>query len=184
MTAARRAGELINETAHSKVLGTEYKIGDDPVTIADFKAQSCFMQTLSKVFPDLRTVGEEMEENEILVELNYDPLAIQPLDIDDFNIELPMEECMVFVDPLDATRSFTKGRLDHVTSLITLVHKSRPYAAVIGQHFRDGNKFLPHAFASVITVPKVIEYEMTGYTECNILKEYGPFEAYSIEEKE
>jgi len=184
MAASRRTGELINQTARSKQLGIEFKVGDDPVTIADFKAQSCVMQTLAQVFPTLRTIGEEVEESEIPVLLNFDPLSIQPLDIEEFNIELPIEECLVFVDPLDATKSFTKGKLDNVTTLITLTHKGRPFAAVIGQPFRDGCVFNPHAYASVITVPRVFEFRMTGHTEYNLVQEFGPFEQYNSEEKE
>jgi 3'-phosphoadenosine 5'-phosphosulfate (PAPS) 3'-phosphatase len=45
---------------------------------------------------------------------------------------IPIEEFVVWIDPIDNTRGFIKGTLDAVTILIGLSRKERAYLGVLG----------------------------------------------------
>lgn len=127
--ASQRAATIIVRTWKSGKLDVRQKGVDDPFTKADVEAQvvvrspslillqQLIVGLLARKWPELAIVGEETCEP---VEVQEQPR----LDLVDLQ-KVPQEYCSVllqdvcvFVDPLDATREYTEGLLEAVTSLI------------------------------------------------------------------
>ena len=154
----------------SQDLNTEFKKGDDPVTEADFKCQYVINSMLSTMAPGIFIVGEE-GQNGLESKFDFDVSSLKCLGIPEFdNIEYPIEELIVFVDPLDGTRSFTKGNMESVTTLITLVHKNEPIAAAIGDPYETRTQFRPTVYIGARGLNKVIQFESKGFYEHEQIK--------------
>ncbi|CAD8205350.1 unnamed protein product [Paramecium pentaurelia] len=139
---AYNAAIIINQIRLSADIGQKWKGIDDPVTIADVKAQTYIIQQLHKHWPQLKIVGEETTV--------YD----QPIDLPDTNCNLytediftttpnnlkvrtqyEIEDLCVWVDPLDGTLDFVQGDFDCVTTLIGLSYKKKALMGIISQPF-------------------------------------------------
>ena len=80
--------------------------------------------SLKKAFPNLTVIGEEGEvdlanvKSDLLV-TEQDKSVIEHYEAKLSNDikEAKMEDLTVWVDPLDGTKEFTEGHLDHVTVL-------------------------------------------------------------------
>ena len=110
---------------------------NDPQTEADRQAQRSIVTTLHKRFPELAIIGEEK-----LADPYDDSLTTQADSDEVLQCSCPLElqgvalsDVVVWVDPLDGTTEFTRGFLDHVTTLIGITVKGVPVAGVIHQPF-------------------------------------------------
>lgn len=93
--------EIIKEVANDKILprfrnlkdeDIDFKIGDDPVTIADREAESVLSERLSGLIPGSKVLGEEaFHVNKGILE------------------HLFGESPVWIIDPIDGTRNFTAG---------------------------------------------------------------------------
>lgn len=137
---AARACSIIRTVYHSKELNIVQKGPHDPQSRADRESQRCVIQTLSRVFPGLHIIGEEgnLDEKNVSrsVELSSDVLIHRCPEIYDC---VTLDELVVWVDPLDGTKEFTEGLLEHVTVLIGLAIRGIPVAGVIAQPFHMPN---------------------------------------------
>ena len=88
----------------------EYKIGDDPVTIADKEANAFIIAELERAFPGVPIVAEES-----------DPRT--------FDVRRDADACF-FVDPLDGTREFV-ARNGEFAVMIGLARKARAALGVV-----------------------------------------------------
>ncbi len=113
------------------------------VTQADIDAQARIIGSLRQAWgEELRIIGEEDEEEDI--QCNVEGLALDislltKLNDKLTNEEIPIEEIVLFVDPLDGTREFVEGRLHNVACLIGVARNNRPIAGVVGLPFPDGS---------------------------------------------
>ena len=110
---------------------------DDPQTEADRQAQRCIVDTLTKRFPGISVVGEEE-----LSDIHDDQLVTMEDEEDVLKCQCPLEfksvkqsEVTVWVDPLDGTNEFTRGFLDHVTTLVGISVNGKAIGGVIHQPF-------------------------------------------------
>lgn len=155
--AGRQGCETIRSfhQVHQSAVGGTLKIGGDPrsvVTQCDIDAQAIIIAGLRETWGDeIAIIGEEDQD-----EAEDQPLAptvgtllrkdilfdhqevhtVVPLDLDE---EIPLDELVIFVDPVDGTREFVEGRLQNVACLIGIARNSRPIAGVIGVPFPDGD---------------------------------------------
>ena len=53
--------------------------------------------------------------------------------------ELPMDRLVVWIDPLDATRSYVNGNLSDVTCLIGVAMDGRPVLGIINHMFAENS---------------------------------------------
>lgn len=132
------------------------------------------MNGLRSHWPGLRMVGEEST--------NYKnfrggflskprQLDLSPhQDIEGFdayeNEELPIEDACVWIDPLDATLSYTKGELDEVTTLIGLSYKKKARIGVISTPYvrkRSGFHFRPRVLIGDAQKPGVYEMDQNRF---------------------
>ena len=143
--------------AHQDAKGGKLKIGGDPrsvVTKCDIDAQERIISGLRKTWGnEIRIIGEEDEDDgpvepkmeaEFISDLlrkdilfdNEEVGTVVPQDLDE---EIPLEELVIFVDPVDGTREFVEGRLQNVACLIGIARNARPIAGIIGVPFPDGD---------------------------------------------
>uniref|UniRef100_A0A673VVQ3 3'(2'),5'-bisphosphate nucleotidase 1 n=1 Tax=Salmo trutta TaxID=8032 RepID=A0A673VVQ3_SALTR len=143
---AEKAGAIIRRVLHSGELGIVEKTGaNDLQTLADRLVQQSICASLSKSFPKITIIGEEdlpeeavkedliesSQSEEILQKscpLEYSALKEEEVRHRDFRL-------VVWVDPLDGTKEYTEGLLDHVTVLIGIAYGGKAIAGVINQPF-------------------------------------------------
>lgn len=176
----QQCGKIIRDVHHSSAKQIKYKEGDDPVTIADFRCQWIINEGLNKFYPGIFIIGEE-GSNGVPSEFDFGSLdneCFKQFGFKDFEYEL--DKCTVYVDPLDATRSFVQGKLADVTCLITLAYEEKPVIGLIGypaprstlEHITETTEII----VGQIDTPRVISLkksEDSGNFE--IIEEFGPF---------
>jgi len=149
---AERAGAIIKCVRESGQLCAVEKKENDPVTRADFAAQTIIFGTLRRVWPRLTLVGEEDEAKcsgpdvDELLKVGQeaklrcsDPAerAKMTVTVSDTLRRIPVDELCVYVDPLDGTREYTHGSNEPVMVLIGITRNDVPFAAVTHQPFVD-----------------------------------------------
>lgn len=130
----------------------------DPCTVADVLSQRLIVNSLRSLFPALRVCGEEDESEsdvqqqaavaiEAHVHAHVPGVALPVLESasaaqwrDAFHArarvdEVPLDEVIVWVDPLDGTREFTEGLTNAVTVLIGVAVGGAARAGVVHQPF-------------------------------------------------
>ncbi|RWS26951.1 hypothetical protein B4U80_11461 [Leptotrombidium deliense] len=113
-----------------------------PLTRADIRSHQIMVNSLSLNFPGLKIVSEENHE-----EQDEDLGVITPIKIegdkqlfDDDIIHLPetkvpIDDLVVWIDPLDATKEFTEYLLGYVTTMVCVAQKGKPIMGVIHKPF-------------------------------------------------
>ncbi|XP_051511457.1 3'(2'),5'-bisphosphate nucleotidase 1-like isoform X2 [Myxocyprinus asiaticus] len=136
---AEQAGSVVRNVLQSGELGIVEKTGaNDLQTLADRLVQKSICASLSRSFPKVTIIGEEdlpveaVEEN--LIESGQNSVILQKSCPNQY-ASLKEEELVVWVDPLDGTKEYTEGLLDHVTVLIGIAYGGKAIAGVINQPF-------------------------------------------------
>ncbi|XP_066559050.1 3'(2'),5'-bisphosphate nucleotidase 1 isoform X2 [Amia ocellicauda] len=136
---AERAGGIVRRVLHSGELGIVEKSGaSDLQTKADRMVQRSIIASLSRSFPSITIIAEEdlpveaVEED--LIESGQAEEVLQKACPAEYST-LREEELVVWVDPLDGTKEYTEGLLDHVTVLIGIAYQGKAVAGVINQPF-------------------------------------------------
>uniref|UniRef100_A0A3P8ZTA9 3'(2'),5'-bisphosphate nucleotidase 1 n=1 Tax=Esox lucius TaxID=8010 RepID=A0A3P8ZTA9_ESOLU len=138
-TVAEKAGAIVRRVLQKGELGIVEKTGaNDLQTLADRLVQQSICASLSKSFPKITIIGEEdlPEEavDEDLIESRQSEEVLQKPCPAEYSA-LKEEELVVWVDPLDGTKEYTEGLLDHVTVLIGIAYGGKAIAGVINQPF-------------------------------------------------
>ncbi|XP_018599249.2 3'(2'),5'-bisphosphate nucleotidase 1 isoform X2 [Scleropages formosus] len=136
---AERAGGIARKVMRSGDLGIVEKTGaNDLQTLADRLVQKSICASLSQHFPKVTIIGEEdlpaeAVEEELIENGQSEEILQKPCPSEYINIK--EEELVVWVDPLDGTKEYTEGLLDHVTVLIGIAYNGKAIAGVINQPF-------------------------------------------------
>ncbi|XP_078672093.1 3'(2'),5'-bisphosphate nucleotidase 1-like [Branchiostoma floridae x Branchiostoma belcheri] len=139
VSVAEKAGAIVRNVFNSGELGVVEKDGkNDLQTQADRSAQECIVQSLSRQFPKVTIIGEEeptgetVDESHLETRLSEEVLkAVCPQNLQ----SVKDEDVVVWVDPLDGTKEYTEGFLDHVTVLIGVAVNGKAVAGVINQPY-------------------------------------------------
>ncbi|KAA0708869.1 3'(2'),5'-bisphosphate nucleotidase 1 [Triplophysa tibetana] len=136
---AEKAGSIVRKVLYSGELGIVEKTGpNDLQTLADRLVQKSICASLSKRFPKVTIIGEEdlpaesVEDD--LIETGQNSGVLQKPCPNQYT-NLKEEELVVWVDPLDGTKEYSEGLLDHVTVLIGIAYGGTAIAGVINQPF-------------------------------------------------
>ncbi len=132
-----RSAEICREIMASGELGIVEKTGiADLQTRADRAVQDCILGSLRANFPGLAAIGEEGDK------VTGDAPVIKDQDAEAAKLSVPaeyakatLEDICVWVDPLDGTKEYTEGLLDHVTVLIGIAVGKKAVAGVINQPY-------------------------------------------------
>lgn len=139
---ARAAGAVTQKYFRDDGLLINNKDDDSPVTIADQEAESLIVEALSKLFPDIPIVGEELTAAGHAPDVSNAP-------------------AFWLVDALDGTKEFIRGKKDYTVNIALIVNKKPVfgivYAPALGELFvgdvavkqaslykEDGTKTLIH----------------------------------------
>ncbi|KAI5740640.1 hypothetical protein M8J76_005778 [Diaphorina citri] len=144
---ANQAGKIIRDVMAKGELSIVYK-GDksknDFSTEADRSAETCIISSLASLFPSITIIGEEGRESGHTHKMCDVPPEWIISDVDEAILAktcppslqtLAEKDIVVWVDPLDGTREYTQGFLDHVTVLIGISAHGKALAGVIHQPF-------------------------------------------------
>ncbi|XP_078505929.1 3'(2'),5'-bisphosphate nucleotidase 1 isoform X2 [Lissotriton helveticus] len=143
---ADNAGKLVRSIMTGGDLDVVEKSGaDDLQTKADRVVQKSICTSLARKFPLLTIIGEEDlpssdVEEELIESGQYADILKRVCPTKYSNIK--EEELVVWVDPLDGTKEYTEGLLDHVTVLIGIAYEGKAIAGVINQpyyNYQAGN---------------------------------------------
>mmetsp|Transcript_10250 Transcript_10250/g.20081 ORF Transcript_10250/g.20081 Transcript_10250/m.20081 type:complete len:345 (-) Transcript_10250:15-1049(-) len=133
----------VEEGAAKTTFGEDF----DPQTAADREAELLLVRGLRKSFPGLQIVGEEhhsglLESTPAKEDANA---TTSTVDFAQFlngyakdhegDEKIELERVLVFVDPLDGTRSFINGALEYVTTLVGICVDGVPVAGIISMVF-------------------------------------------------
>ena len=77
-------------------------------------------------------MGEETVEYKGEIDFDYDKIDLenypQECELDE---NVPVEELCLWIDPIDNTKAFVKGKMDGVTTLIGMTRNNRPFLGAI-----------------------------------------------------
>ncbi|KAF8572049.1 hypothetical protein P879_04128 [Paragonimus westermani] len=140
VSLASRASAIVRNVFASNDLGIVDKGVDDLQSRADRDAQRCIVGSLTQSFPGINIIGEEGKLN------NTDFVSTSELDAHVLSCVCPaayksisLSDLTVWVDPLDGTKEYTEGFIEHVTVLIGIAVSGKPVAGVIAQPFHRGH---------------------------------------------
>lgn len=145
--SAKSASKIICDVMKKGELGIVDKGINDLQTEADRSAQHCIVSGLTKQFPGIKIIGEETLDtpgttgNDV-IDSGFDESVISLVGAKcpERLKNIPLDDLVVWVDPLDGTAEYTKGLLDHVTTLIGIAVKGEPLAGVICQPYYNFQK--------------------------------------------
>jgi len=138
VAAADKAGDVVRAVMKGGNLDVVEKTGaDDLQTAADRIVNDIIVGSLKKQFPGLAVIGEEGDAQPIEESLYVTETGSYHLDkaIPAHLTGASVDELTVWVDPLDATKEYTEGHLDHVTVLIGIAFGKEAVGGVIHQPF-------------------------------------------------
>ncbi|XP_067943701.1 3'(2'),5'-bisphosphate nucleotidase 1-like [Watersipora subatra] len=142
---AEKSGNIVRRILSSGELGiVEKENVNDLQTEADRTVQRCIVSSLYHNFPKLTVIGEEDDLDETvdkdIMETGFAD-DVMAMTCPEKFVNAPESELVMWVDPLDGTKEFTQGLLDHVTVLIGLSWQGKAIGGVIHQpYFNYQNK--------------------------------------------
>lgn len=136
-----KAAKIARDILSKGDLGIVEKGKNDLQTEADRSAQRCIIASLQRQFPKIAIFGEEelvptAKIPEDFIELGFNEEVLKHQCPDHLK-NISNEEVVIWVDPLDGTKEFTEGFLDHVTVLIGIAVQGIATAGVINQPFHN-----------------------------------------------
>ncbi|KGL79711.1 3'(2'),5'-bisphosphate nucleotidase 1, partial [Tinamus guttatus] len=138
-SVAEKAARIVRNIMATGDLGIVEKSGaNDLQTKADRLVQMSICASLARKFPKVTIIGEEeLPPHDVAEELiedgHYEEILKKPCPPQYTGIK--EEELVIWVDPLDGTKEYTEGLLDHVTVLIGIAYGGKAIAGVINQPY-------------------------------------------------
>ena len=149
VSIANKSSQIVRDIMASGELGIVEKTGiADLQTKADRSVQDCILGSLRKTFPGIAAIGEEGDQQHGDIPADWlisdEDKDAKTLSIPDKYKDVTLADICVWVDPLDGTKEYTEGLLDHVTILIGIAVGKTAVAGVINQPYfnykaQDGN---------------------------------------------
>ncbi|KAF1525264.1 3'(2'),5'-bisphosphate nucleotidase 1, partial [Eudyptes sclateri] len=138
-SVAEKAATIVRNVMAAGDLGIVEKTGaNDLQTKADRLVQMSICASLARKFPKVTIIGEEeLPADEVTEELIEDGHCEEILKrtCPAQYTGIKEEELVIWVDPLDGTKEYTEGLLDHVTVLIGIAYGGKAIAGVINQPY-------------------------------------------------
>ena len=163
----QRGGKVVRSVRSDESIGTKVKgktsvNSNDYVTEGDMRSHKSIVNGLKSRWPRLRFVSEEHnvadDGKAVPVPPSSNPDVLQLAGDDP---EVPLDDILVWIDPLDATQEYTEGGekpelLQFVTVMMCVTVKGDPVAGIIHQAFRGNNGvtywgWVDHGFSPSIT---------------------------------
>uniref|UniRef100_A0A6B2LBJ8 3'(2'),5'-bisphosphate nucleotidase 1 n=1 Tax=Arcella intermedia TaxID=1963864 RepID=A0A6B2LBJ8_9EUKA len=111
----------------------------DLLTNVDVANQAFIVGNLLKTWPNLHIIGEE-DQNVVHqfeeIQVNRETLKKEIPK----SLVCPIDDIIVYIDPIDGTKEFTEGVFSQVTILIGISFKGTPIAGIVCQPWREDSK--------------------------------------------
>ncbi|CAG2108648.1 unnamed protein product [Medioppia subpectinata] len=132
---------LNNNALNMKSKGKTREGVNDVLTQGDLASHRLMVHSLSAAFPGLRIISEEhssVEDNTL--EISALHVTDEMLDDERYSalplgLEIPLGELTVWVDPLDATKEYSEGLTQYVTTMVCIARNGEPIIGVIHKPF-------------------------------------------------
>jgi len=114
--------------------------GNDPVTQGDFQSHMAMTFAFKKYFTGIHVVSEEKTESPDMSTIA--PPQLRNREVNRIITEdamLDADDITIWIDPLDATQEYTENLQQYVTTMVCIVYKDEPIAAVIHKPFSESN---------------------------------------------
>uniref|UniRef100_A0A6B2LD23 3'(2'),5'-bisphosphate nucleotidase 1 n=1 Tax=Arcella intermedia TaxID=1963864 RepID=A0A6B2LD23_9EUKA len=133
--AALLARRLVLE---GNLIITEKRDALDLLTNVDLANQAFIVGNLLQTWPKLHVIGEEQNVTQKFDQINVDCQTLKK-EIPKA-LMCPMDDIIVYVDPIDGTKEFTEGFYSQVLILIGIALKGRPIAGIMCQPWKEDSK--------------------------------------------
>jgi len=130
---------------------------NDPKTDGDMRSHVQMYYGLKKRFPNVQIISEEHDEKEVdLTKVHHasDKNAEVEELLNGINIEVPVDDVAVWIDPLDATQEYTENLREYVTTMVCVAVKGTPMLGIIHKPFDQSTAW---GFASQKVVSKSLK---------------------------
>ncbi|KAL7719436.1 Inositol polyphosphate 1-phosphatase [Entamoeba marina] len=127
------------------------KKGDgSEVTQVDSLAQQIIFSIIRKSFPELNIIGEE--DVDVDHNLVHELPTVQNQTFSFPNRQLQLDDIVVYVDPLDGTNCYIRGKLECVCVLLGATYQSKPLFGAVSRPF----------------ISEEVTYAITGHPPFNL----------------
>ena len=125
---------------------------------ADYKIQTYLIKGITHFFPSIRIVGEQTVDYNGQIALNFEKIKLDNYPVDaQLDQNVPLDELCLWIDPIDNTKGFIKGRLEGVTILIGMSRKNSPFLGFIATPYikeQDKPFFKPYLYMGYVPSQK------------------------------
>ncbi|XP_047026686.1 putative inositol monophosphatase 3 [Helicoverpa zea] len=144
VVAAERGGKKVmdgkSHELNVKSKGKTLEGANDPVTDADYASHCLMYYSLKNTFPKLTVVSEEHTKSGTSCEdqpaIDIEQTLPGNSIVEYMNDELVyVKDVSVWIDPLDATKEYTEGLYEYVTTMVCVALKGVPIIGVIHYPF-------------------------------------------------
>ncbi|ETN64182.1 myo inositol monophosphatase [Anopheles darlingi] len=122
---------------HEQSKGKTREGANNPVTDADYRSNCVMKNGLLRIFPKLKLISEEDDQQERCADVqlfDLDPTVLhETASVPDERINI--EDVAVWIDPLDATQEFTERLHEYVTTMVCVTVKGVPTIGIIHNPF-------------------------------------------------
>ncbi|XP_011329328.1 putative inositol monophosphatase 3 isoform X2 [Ooceraea biroi] len=115
---------------------------NDPVTSADYNSHCAMYLSLTKAFPGITVISEEVSKDCDKINVKNIKNSVKNIANDDVPLDdVPLDDVVnisditIWIDPLDATKEFTENLLQYVTTMVCIAVKGQPVIGVIYKPF-------------------------------------------------
>lgn len=127
-----------NSDLHPSSKGKTKEGANDPVTKGDMLSHRAMLYGLKKAFPKLKVISEEHEENTVEShEMGPSVSTWTPVEHFENDVQVPLRDIVVWIDPLDATQEYTENLVEYVTTLVCVAVEGKPVIGIIHQPFQN-----------------------------------------------
>jgi len=178
------AGSFIKQSFDAGGVVVKRKPSGEAYTDTDLKIQTFYIKAFKQFWPNMKIIGEETQDFEGSIDYNYSELKPQKMDTGIFEglkeTHIDLNNAILWIDPIDATSQFVKGKMNWVTTLLGVSVNGKAKLGIIGRFYdriegEDGKeetyKYNPKCYFADADYPHF--YEMV-YLEGNKIQEVVP----------
>ncbi|XP_074640904.1 inositol monophosphatase 3-like [Tubulanus polymorphus] len=139
---AKRGGNRVKQIHDSNKLdatskGKTKEGAKEMMTEGDLQSHRAIVYGFDKAFPGIKVISEEHERKPVDFKVIPD-LVKQMNEVDEIitsDVQIPLNEISVWIDPLDATQEYTEGLTQYVTVMVCVAVNGQPTIGIIHQPF-------------------------------------------------
>jgi len=172
---AEKAAEIIREVATYDTIEVHMKSVDDPMTIADLRAQALIEGGIRKVWSDITLIGEETTQYDTNVDTpNIHKFDNEVTETQKLNFQVPIKDLVMYVDPLDGTQSFTDKENESVSVLIGGAINGTAILGVVQQPFIGTTHWGLKGFRTEVLSRTISTRNYSDFIFCTTKSHYTP----------